>query len=572
MWELQSQFRVQAEMAARGIFRELDAELRPRITLIGLLQSHRTDRLPICIEPEDGDYGLKDFKLLLQVHDRLGRLIVANAYAKGRGELQKHHEQLRNELLENAARLAALRGNVLFCSRPTVLDQYLVFVLIELRREAYESHFRLKRDRDDSEYVNSGADLRESQVNGVTGALSLIDAAVDVFLDEITSLLARSDQGERQHTFRTPGELLREAGRRLIGLSFASRHRDLFQSCATITSLKYEGEEGTGQIIVAPADHPDVHVEVAFKSPIPLAHHRAVRKLLQLSTDGLSLISDGDKVLGLGSVVCVPSRSSAELFVLRFTQLHIWEFCYYDRILMRVRFGEPALPRNQFDPRKFEDDLQRVFVDLTTETARDLAMLASTAVSCRSGAMLVISSVAEREAKRLEKQCLRIEPTRLNSVVLSTATEIDGAILLDTEGVCHAIGVILDGQASQFGTSARGARFNSAVRYVDSMEDPCMVVVISEDGSVDVIPDLLPEDQVGYIETAFQELQEVTKSRRVDLNRFYALMDWFDAHRSYLLPETCEALNSIQIEIERCLPPDTIIVRYAEFVSEGKLH
>lgn len=179
---------------------------------------------------------------------------------------------------------------------------------------------------------------------------------------------------------------------------------------------------------------------------------------------------------------------------------------------------------------------------------------------------------AEREAERLEKQCLRIEPTRLSGEVLQMATEIDGAILLDTDGVCHAIGVILDGQASRFGTSARGARFNSAVRYVDTAEEPCIAVVISEDGAVDVIPDLLPENQIGFIETALGELQKMGRSRQVEVSRFYGIMDWFDTHRPYLLPETCEELNRLQIVVEKSLPPDTIIARYAEFVSEGKLH
>ena len=55
----------------------------------------------------------------------------------------------------------------------------------------------------------------------------------------------------------------------------------------------------------------------------------------------------------------------------------------------------------------------------------------------------------------------------LNDSLIRNVTSIDGAVLLDSHGVCHSIGVILDGIATNKGTSARGARYNSAVRYVD---------------------------------------------------------------------------------------------------------
>ena len=52
---------------------------------------------------------------------------------------------------------------------------------------------------------------------------------------------------------------------------------------------------------------------------------------------------------------------------------------------------------------------------------------------------------------------------------------------------CYSIGVILDGKATGRGTSTRGARYNSAIRYVESSPYPCMAIVVSEDGMVDVI-------------------------------------------------------------------------------------
>lgn len=66
-------------------------------------------------------------------------------------------------------------------------------------------------------------------------------------------------------------------------------------------------------------------------------------------------------------------------------------------------------------------------------------------------------------------------------------SRIDGAVLACPNGVCHAIGVILDGQADPGCTPARGSRYNSALRYV--VGKPRLAVVVSEDRTVDVIPD-----------------------------------------------------------------------------------
>jgi DNA integrity scanning protein DisA with diadenylate cyclase activity len=66
-------------------------------------------------------------------------------------------------------------------------------------------------------------------------------------------------------------------------------------------------------------------------------------------------------------------------------------------------------------------------------------------------------------------------------------TQIDGAMLLDTEGYCHAIGLILDGLASEHGDAARGARYNSAIRYVETSTHNCLAVVVSDDGLINLI-------------------------------------------------------------------------------------
>ena len=106
--------------------------------------------------------------------------------------------------------------------------------------------------------------------------------------------------------------------------------------------------------------------------------------------------------------------------------------------------------------------------------------------------MLVITPAAAAEATRLGRQPMPIEPCRLTPEMLRPLTEIDGAVLLDDRGVCHAAGVILDGIASENGTPSRGARYNSAIRFTDTLKQrdagPCLTVIISKDGTIDYYP------------------------------------------------------------------------------------
>jgi DNA integrity scanning protein DisA with diadenylate cyclase activity len=108
-------------------------------------------------------------------------------------------------------------------------------------------------------------------------------------------------------------------------------------------------------------------------------------------------------------------------------------------------------------------------------------------VADRRGALLVVVEDADREAARLIFQATVIDPVRLTETQLRHMAAIDGALLFSPRGDCRAIGVILDGRACREENRARGSRFNSAVRYVNSAVERCFAVVVSEDGTVDVV-------------------------------------------------------------------------------------
>lgn len=113
------------------------------------------------------------------------------------------------------------------------------------------------------------------------------------------------------------------------------------------------------------------------------------------------------------------------------------------------------------------------------------------------------------EANRLCKVATGIDPVvDVNADVAATMSSIDGAMLMDVDCKCYAIGVILDGIAGNYyGDKSRGSRFNSSERYAENKKDDTsvanasgtkeddsdadsnlMVVVVSEDGMVDIFP------------------------------------------------------------------------------------
>ena len=153
--------------------------------------------------------------------------------------------------------------------------------------------------------------------------------------------------------------------------------------------------------------------------------------------------------------------------------------------------------------------------------------------------MLMISADAAGEAERLQQQATKIEPTQLEDGLLRRVTRIDGAVLVDLEGRCHAIGVILDGPVSPRCTPSRGARYNSAIRYVHGRHEAgkkdCFAVLKSEDGMIDLVPHLMPPIRRSELEAALTRLEAVDpRAAQVVVLRFFSGMS---------SPEVAEHLN-----------------------------
>jgi len=566
MWGYQPHYQISAKGAAESIFKLLDDALNPQVFLVGTLEKYSPDKYPVCVEPED--YGF-DENTFLDVHERATQLDSEDEehnifHSDPRSE--KNHKigirkkAIKNSILEKLHESDNSRGVISFCSWPILVEGYNVCVVLQVGREAYDSHYSLQKDTVASRYHIQR---------------SLIEATVSEYFKECEKELQKPNPGSSLGIVdREYNEILRSAGRSLMytpawaGGNTMGLH-GLFNTCSTISSIKYEGEVGVGSLLIGRKDHPNIDLNMEISTPIKLHEHRAVRKLVEMSTNEFSLVTDSYEVFGLGVKKGSYDVSQENLFKVNFVSHHSWELLHDSNVLMKVEYGQPSFPRPPFDANKFRNDLQRIFKGDSSLNIAKLVDLVSVAIQQKHGTMVVISEGAKDEADRLATQSTKVNSFQLTDDFMSKITSIDGAVLIGPDSMCYAIGVILDGMATFKGSPSRGARYNSAIRYVESSSYPCLAVVVSEDGGVDLVPDLKPQIHRQTIDNAIDEFNALNDPAVFQLKSFSILMDWFQTIRFYLSEEDCDKINSIRRDIERVrdavLPPDQPKIVYHDF-------
>ncbi|WP_197070404.1 DNA integrity scanning protein DisA nucleotide-binding domain protein [Hymenobacter sp. DG25B] len=481
MWDSQkSLFRVSAQLFAEGIFNLLDRNLRPEVFLLGLASAKEgAEPGAVVVEPPTHRYqpvhfqGVKERAALLEPEGPREVVYHLHPLDHDRYEKNRWYGLLRRSVAETVASLetATEEPRVSFCSLPVTVDGYLVLVVVQMNAEAFRSHYALP-----------------AVPSGRPG--SLLQATAQEFLIDCTRALRETDGDEdRPILDRDYNELLRAAGRRFM-LGVANGTHGLYDACNGVAALRHEGDEGIGLMVIARRHHQAIQPILTLEAPIPLRDHRSVRKLLELSEDKAALITDATNLFGLGRVVEPDDPRHEPLFTVHFTKHYSWDLTHNGEVMMRVVSNTPRLPRSRVDEYNFERAIHRNWPNLPQADIQHLWSLTLSATSQPTGTILLISEGATHEAARLSNQCYRITPCRINPSVMRLITNIDGAVLIDPAGTCFAIGAILDGLATAKGDSSRGSRFNSALRYVESSRYPCLAIVVSEDGWIDLLPPL----------------------------------------------------------------------------------
>ena len=252
----------------------------------------------------------------------------------------------------------------------------------------------------------------------------------------------------------------------------------------TLSASDYEKTAAVGSIQLVPGDQPcklTLRFEETF--PLEIGNVRQIRKLLEMSGNGLFLIAKNGEIVGLGP----HHKDSAEF---QFNGHQHWTYCDDSKALLHHKKGKYAFVTT--DEQSLKSDFPQGFI--SWRHARHLNTILGEIKRHKHGTLLIISDAAAAEVARLCKlnRGYAINPIDLKRSsalnLLSRITRIDGAIFLDTKLVCHGIGIILDGIAVKSGLSSRGARYNSARCYIDNKPPrEYVAVVISDDETTDTL-------------------------------------------------------------------------------------
>lgn len=373
----------------------------------------------------------------------------------------------------------------------------------------------------------------------------LLEAVVDRLLAEAATALQLPEPGRSVRTLESdPTSLLREAGDRFcsaITLATGDRlFQGVFDLLNAISSLRYEGAACRGRIVFVPKSSKAVSLDLSLATPISLRNAKLARKVVEMSSAELCCICNGRS--GFSALGRLTDRNAPDAIWVDFVGHYRWDLYYQERLVMNVAHGVPRLPVARLGKDDLERTVARLFPAMSNDSRDALWSIVEAAMEQGHGTMLVVSSRAQKEAARLSTQALPVQPTRLARDVVTQVTAIDGAVLLDCEATCHAVGVILDGTATKAGDPARGARYNSALRYVNSTSEPTMCVVVSEDGYVDLVSRRPPQIARRDIAARIDDLEH----RSID--DYMKAYSWLDEHRFYLTEEECKIVNR---ELER---------------------
>lgn len=485
IWNHQRRYLEGAQSIAQALFDALDDDLRPYVQLLALPLDPTGD-LTVCQEPAESSLSADSFADIVAqgmtcpaVGVRPAALLPDSdespAYLRQRYE----NRSIRALVQRTLDKLDESAHYQHFAGWPVRIGGYLLFTLLRVQRKPLRTYPSLQPDR----FYTDGKPL----------ANSLLVGAVYRFNEECVKSLNEPEPGAGfLFRPRETEELLRAAGKSLLDTPAHALGADpsvaqLFFTLNTISSLRYEGAEGIGRLLLVQRGHPNIEEVFALTCPTELSDYRAVRKLLEMTSQDVHLLADAEKVYALGRQVGHYDASREDLFDIHFVKHYAWEFTHAGQVLLRARYGLPTLPRPRLNRTSFKRDLKRTFDVHRADKVAHLWDVVLEASKQPKGTLLVITTEALAEADRLKLQCTLIEPVPLTPLITQLITSIDGAVLLDPEGYCYSIGVILDGKASGNGNGTRGARYNSAVRYVESSPYPCLVVVVSEDGMVDVL-------------------------------------------------------------------------------------
>lgn len=561
MWGYQQTFRTLVESGATRALEVVGAPMDVTVLLVGFRVAEGA-RHNICIEPENGPLKQAD---LSRVAVRAAEIFAADPERRIVSSVAAIHD-LRMRALGLKARSDALREAI---AASSAFPGSEVFTSLSAPIGGYEVHTCLVVD---ASRIEGLAAFQHAVEDRLYVGRSLVHEVIAECLRRADRALYLPDPGADLDVLGAPSlEVVRSAAARFLDgcvMRTGGMPTDLLEVMDGITSLQYERSGATGRLMIV-GQRPGVVLRSVLARAVALREARAVRKLLEVSDEHVALLTDGSKVFALGDVD-TSAGDGPRAFEIVVLSHATFELRHRGTALMRVAYGRPRLPRPLLDRKQFDDIVARVLGVFDTST---LWKIVQAAAGAGHGTIILISDSASAEAARLSGQATLLEPRLLQEDDVNRFSRIDGATLIDVDGRCHAIGVILDGEATGAGDPSRGSRYNSSIRYQASTRGTAVAVVVSDDGFVDVIPDLKPRVRRSHVETAVAAFRDAATADPVDGEMFARTHDAIRALSFYLDEAQCHEVNRLyESEQQRRLGEGGIAVRQPPLCPDSSMN
>lgn len=547
MWKWQVYFMISCKSAAESLFNKIDRQLQPTAFLIGFRADDIEQRPLICYEPEKMEFLHGDLQRIDSVAKRLDssdpdRLMFYSGGMQDEMDMRRQNKNFRLALKKILDESDSFSDKIHFVAPAVLRDNYRVYIVLQLKKSIYEKYQHLQY-RNPEEYLHK--------------YLSFLEAVIDSYLEDYAMRLHLPNAGRDNGPTRDSTELLRTGAKSFMyTIALAGRGGNihaLYRACDELSLTRYEGRENFGHLIVCRADHPALELTLELSAPFSIEQYRKVRKMLELTNEETGVVTNGKLVLGLGKMLTSYNSHFEDFFKIIFSGLHCYDVMHVDHPLLLIRNGNPEPLGYLINYEKFVEDAKFIFTEITSTQVENMYDLSMAVAQRGRGSTLVFIQDAADESNRLANQCISIVPKKLDSDSVSTLASIDGAIVIDIDGFAHAKGVILDGIVGSEGDASRGSRYNSALTYCEcrGWEKPSMVLVVSEDGMVDVIPKLMPRIRHSEIIQFIKTLESLDSPETFNDTTYYNMMNLVNARAFYLSAEECEQINSIHKSLEK---------------------
>lgn len=295
-----------------------------------------------------------------------------------------------------------------------------------------------------------------------------------------------------------------------------------------ISLLKYEGKNISGRIVFCDISAQEnlIDYKLKFKEKVSLKNSRQIRKMLEMTTKNFFLIGDYEFVYGIGWFSNLEKINLEKIFAVDFeenrhymlyelysqafeknvdvkTHTQIIEYRIKTKLIVNIKNTIPKSYESRYNKSNLEaifnnilKKLEKKFEeDERNEQIKKVKAIVEIAKDEKKGTMLVFmpEKEAKEEIKKLKQSAIVLEAPIDVFDCMDKITSIDGAVLFDFDSKCYGVGVILDGiSQEELGDPSRGARYNAAIKYIEksNLVDRCLIIVISEDGMIDILPKL----------------------------------------------------------------------------------